>query len=638
MKFYLINNEYKSYAYLHDELGYTTTQSMSISSFKSANDGSWGDTLSGVSGFYSNPDQSEYSKYNGKFFVSGNIGWFTIDEMPYACGAMPVEADTDNIQFTNGSSTNNAASLYFSEDQEYKYLISSQLQLGWKTESAWLALGWTKVAPGPQYTEIDLFQESGAYVNGYVTKSYMPGLSDSNYVYNKDGDTDPSGWSSDNYYYWDFSKRYEFGHYSGDTWVPYAQSLADMPAESTYEPSESVMIRCPSGTNLVYWGRSYAGSGSSTLKTFKCRIYDDAFSAWQNSEHTDQYPWSSGLVTDIPYDSTKIYKILCMLNASGIPVNFTYLYLIEFSNSNGFLKIDISGSGTSERFAKFVFYTKEMPTVSKAENFGDYNWLSTNSGIAENISSGGTSSNLGYIEDLTQILPDYDSTKSYGIIQWRESDRIMSGRTEFGIINSSGKFKVENKTESALNFYQAQVAVCSSSDATIVTVYDSNGNAFNAFNFVMDGVGYYYVLDGIQTYWVSNLSSIGYSNVKPIPPGSYIEVIVLLTQSSTVTFSANDYWSGIVPYNSSAYQDLLDFGVNLVSDGDYRISSDNPDFTFEPLGLFNGSTDLQADMSNFYCAPGPSTSSQYKNYMCIWSRAAYNTPANKWKCRITKNT
>jgi hypothetical protein len=70
---------------------------------------------------------------------------------------------------------------------------------------------------------------------------------------------------------------------------------------------------------------------------------------------------------------------------------------------------------------------------------------------------------------------------------------------------------VKNVSTISQTFYSARVAVCSSSEATVVPVYDSSNNAYNAFKFTASGTDYYYVLDGTQTDWTNDLSSIGYS-------------------------------------------------------------------------------------------------------------------------------
>ena len=62
------------------------------------------------------------------------------------------------------------------------------------------------------------------------------------------------------------------------------------------------------------------------------------------------------------------------------------------------------------------------------------------------------------------------------------------------------------------------IKVCSSNQATVVTVYNSSNVAYNAFKFTANGTDYYYVLDGTQTDWTDDLSSIGYRDANPTLP------------------------------------------------------------------------------------------------------------------------
>lgn len=159
-----------------------------------------------------------------------------------------------------------------------------------------------------------------------------------------------------------------------------------------------------------------------------------------------------------------------------------------------------------ENDAVCVPITQSLPTVSLSGDFGAYNWLRVNNG-AESISAGGSSTNL--TADGT-TFPLYDSLKSYAVVQWQASGGTTAGRTEFGIVNASGYFQAHNNTENTLTFYQAKVAVCSSNEATVVTVYDANNIAYNAFKYTLNGTDYYFILDGVQEDWTDDLGGIGF--------------------------------------------------------------------------------------------------------------------------------
>lgn len=151
-----------------------------------------------------------------------------------------------------------------------------------------------------------------------------------------------------------------------------------------------------------------------------------------------------------------------------------------------------------------------LPEVSVTGDFLSYNWLDNGTPGQGTPSSVSPNSYVTLYIPNTSTIPTYDSTKSYGIIQWQTTAGTTAGRTEFSIVESSGNIAAKNVSGSTQSFYATRVAVCSSSDATVVTVYDSSNVAYNAFKYTADGVDYYYVLDGTQTDWTSDLSSIGY--------------------------------------------------------------------------------------------------------------------------------
>jgi hypothetical protein len=133
------------------------------------------------------------------------------------------------------------------------------------------------------------------------------------------------------------------------------------------------------------------------------------------------------------------------------------------------------------------------------------NWLQVDS-IAQ-ISHNGTSSELGYKPGALSIYPGYVSTCKYGIIEWQNTPGTTAGRTEFEVVpTDGGKICVKN-TSYNLMFLQARIAVCDSADADVVIVYNAQREAFNAF-FIQ---GFYYVLDGVHTEWVEDLSTTGYT-------------------------------------------------------------------------------------------------------------------------------
>jgi hypothetical protein len=112
---------------------------------------------------------------------------------------------------------------------------------------------------------------------------------------------------------------------------------------------------------------------------------------------------------------------------------------------------------------------------------------------------------------------EYDSTRRYAITRYSDGTHGLITPVNIFVVTwiQSGTspflMAVKNVSTISQTFYSARVAVCSSSEATVVPVYNSSNVAYNAFKFTASGTDYYYVLDGTQTDWTDDLSSIGYS-------------------------------------------------------------------------------------------------------------------------------
>ena len=296
----------------------------------------------------------------------------------------------------------------------------------------------------------------------------------------------------------------------------------------------------------------------------------------------------------------------------------------------------------SPEMVVYVPTAVELPTVTDNGDFGGTNnWFNaTLDGQITPISPGSSFSGYFIVDGSSRVV-DYDSTKSYAIIRWQSHAGENSGRVEFQCVNNNGNFGAQNVTSGTLSFSQAKVAVCSSNQATVVPVYDSSNNAYNAFKYTTNNTDYYYVLDGTQTDWTDDLSSIGYS-LSPEP--DYLEIFFYLNNAEEAkTFGVNDYWgSAIIDQSDKSL--LENFGVNVsiygtAANSHHCVSRDNnSNFSFQPVGLYSGlrTGALQADMSNFYCAVGPNNPDSLYYGVCIWSQNAYSTLALTWKCRITR--
>lgn len=138
-----------------------------------------------------------------------------------------------------------------------------------------------------------------------------------------------------------------------------------------------------------------------------------------------------------------------------------------------------------------------------------------------------------------------------------------------------------------------------------------------------------------------NVTRYGWEAEEGTAP-AYIDVnFYYRPEGTSVTFGANDYWGSIV-VGSTSKGILEAFGVSLYnySGSGYCVSkTGNSGFTFEILGLYSGTTDLGADLTNFYLENGSGVTDTSPYYgLNIKSRNAYSTSTNYWKCRITRNS
>ena len=152
----------------------------------------------------------------------------------------------------------------------------------------------------------------------------------------------------------------------------------------------------------------------------------------------------------------------------------------------------------------------ELPTVSTSGDFGDYNYLTANtSGGSTTLSPGGTW--VPYIGGTTNTA-NYNTSFTYATVNAYDSNLSEVDRTSLGYFNTNPNLGWKNIGTSSIEVRQAKVAVCHSV-VDVITVYNVNNVAYNAFKYTDDSTDYYYVIDGIHTSWIDDLASIGYSTV-----------------------------------------------------------------------------------------------------------------------------
>ena len=114
-----------------------------------------------------------------------------------------------------------------------------------------------------------------------------------------------------------------------------------------------------------------------------------------------------------------------------------------------------------------------------------------------------------YIASSTSF--SYESDKVYSVGEYQNPSGTTTGRYGFSVVSVNSKMGCKNISGVPITIQRMSVYRCSDSTATVVTVYDSSNNTYNAFKFTANNTDYYYVLDGTQTDWTDDLAGIGYS-------------------------------------------------------------------------------------------------------------------------------
>ena len=224
-----------------------------------------------------------------------------------------------------------------------------------------------------------------------------------------------------------------------------------------------------------------------------------------------------------------------------------------------------------------------LPSVSVTDTFGSNNWLYTRlDGINENVRAGSIVDIKSNKTGSTLDQVSYEPTNSYAIITWSTYQaQAGSGRTEFTIVDHDGYLGAKNSTSNDLYLYALRCAVCSSQEAIVTVVHNTNNESFNMFKYILNGVYYYYVLDGIQTDWTDDLSSIGYTEEQPFVSDRFIDVTSeALALSPAPNYTPNGYFwidnlSGRMPLSAYTTDTTQDYDYIIWGYDDFKTSSIN---------------------------------------------------------------
>lgn len=229
----------------------------------------------------------------------------------------------------------------------------------------------------------------------------------------------------------------------------------------------------------------------------------------RQASHTLNDLYKSGVVT-VSGSTNNTLGVLIRARNIGTEFHGTMGSAIANLYNKQFMTVDnISLTGIKQPMGGTMEKYTPLPTVSVSGDFGENNWLyCDDSGHNRTLSP----DEIIYVYSLSGSAY-WDDTKSYGVILWSTfQDSQGHGHWGFSLEKGSNNnyFYARNISTNTLYLYALRVAVCSSSSATVITVYDSSNNPYNAFKYTLDGTDYYYVLDGTQTDWTDDLSGIGY--------------------------------------------------------------------------------------------------------------------------------
>ena len=231
------------------------------------------------------------------------------------------------------------------------------LESGYSTEIDDIVNNIPDVPPTPASTLVPIYIQSGNLHYQSSVKNDTSKIDSYCYaIYEDENRTTP--------YVFDWGKRNVFGRVENDEFIPTPiQTQAELPSTTGANTGYILCVNkrsSPSTDGCLWLAWNSYQDGYNRYTTRYLMIYDDAMSAWLNSNHTDENPAGFNITTDFDYDSSKAYKVLAFVNASGIKVNDEYLNGISFSEDSGKVKIRLtSWTSSIVPAARIVFYAED---------------------------------------------------------------------------------------------------------------------------------------------------------------------------------------------------------------------------------------------------------------------------------------
>lgn len=496
MKLYVINGEAYTWDYIHNELGYTTTATESFQ-YMSARPETWGEYIgAGYGDRYGDVGDLEHYKY----FVESLTGWFAdIDVLALDGDAYPAQCD-GGPTFTDGNTSSPSATYEF--DGVSKYLVRDAVVLGWKTESDLAAQGWT-IEVDANYELLFYDTSTGKVSYGVESLSEMV-FTETGYFTIEDG--------------------------SDVVFVQPSQYPVVSPLSHNFDPNVSVADGVTLATDLPYY---------PTKLYIPVVVWHDE--SW--NINVDYIGWdidgtSGSIVVTNNTGGTRIVLsvIVVLIDATDAEVVEVKNQLDEHfrafkwtSGGTDYYYVEDGNEAWTDDLAAEGY--EEVPSVVlptvilMAYNGNEWNYPSSfNTNPLTFVS--GEQAQL-YIASSTSF--SYESDKVYSVGEYQNPSGTTTGRYGFSVVSVNSKIGCKNISGGSITIQRMSVYRCSDSTASVVTVYDSSNNTFNAFKFTANNTDYYYVLDGVQADWTDDLAGIGYR----LPQSFYDNVTGSMPQSTT---------------------------------------------------------------------------------------------------------
>lgn len=227
--------------------------------------------------------------------------------------------------------------------------------------------------------------------------------------------------------------------------------------------------------------------------------------------------------TGVSFDSLRYYvkgtlsNTGYMYGAFGFDSGFYYATLTWEDESLGDLsdKITIADpydkntSQTVQTVFRIIFITDTNITGYHPYDTGDQ-YLQANQISAYSYNNG-----IHQITFWSSNSTPWYSGSYAGRIQFRYLDGVttFNNLNAFDLVSALGGSLSKNTTSVRYDMYNVW-----NNSITIHAQYSVQSHVkYNAFKYLLSSVPYWYVIDGIQTDWIDDLSSIGYSEVQLLP-------------------------------------------------------------------------------------------------------------------------